>query len=345
MSAISPEYEKAFGRSISGRDHWENNGWGLRLLDSKEEVEFLLWTSPYVLRAGTEFVRDITTIQTLLVKRSLRASAQPTDNDFIYSGWDPQDHLTLADLIVERIPKGIDWRIGGRTFTFRDGTWRIFGKSGGVDMDLNLTPFGRPIWYVGPPMDPLRQGEGWYWAFVDANGKLQVNGNQHKVTGSGIHERHIMHDARFDLVKETAGRGFIWFLGLGEKFRFLLSDFGGRGREFFLTTMGFTCSSPSKDVEIKDLEEWVDPRSKFSVPSSFRISVDSEEVRLDAEVRAYCRGYYPWNFMKHSNSVLYFFLCGLVGYYELKSAGWKKVNFAANERCYVHKNWSFHRRA
>jgi len=85
--------------------------------------------------------------------------------------------------------------------------------------------------------------------------------------------------------------------------------------------------SGRKDVAKEIQQEWVGPRSKFSLLFRYRISVGSKAVRLDAEVRAYGGAYYPWNLIKHSNSV---FFSGLTGFYKLKRSGWKSLSSHLN---------------
>lgn len=341
MKAISKNDEMAFGKRVRGQDHWENSGWGLYLLDRKKETEFLVWTSPYIVRAGNEFFEDIITVQTLLAKRSLNELRVLKDNDFVYKGWDVPDHLSEEDLTIREGKSSITWSVDGRSYSFGDGSWKILGMHAGVGMDLVLTPFGDSIWYVGPPMDPLKKGEGWYWAFADVRGRISSGGEAFRVEGMGIHERHVIHGPRFDMVNETKGQGFTWFLGLGKKFRFLLSNFRGRGTEFYFLR-GSSRFKTQRGIDMEITEEWLDPRSKFSPPSRWHITVDTGEVYLNANVSSYLRAYYPWTFMKHSNNVLYFFLSSLFGYYRLKIDGWKKVEFSKQDRSYVHTNWAFH---
>jgi hypothetical protein len=145
------------------------------------------------------------------------------------------------------------------------------------------------------------------------------------------------------LTHETRGRGFTWFAGLGDNFAFLLSDFRKRGLEFSFLTSNSQFNARDDEVRINVLEEWTDPRSRFRVPCKWHLSVFSRAIELDVDINGYLRGYYPWTFMKHSFSVLYFFLSNMKGYYLLKD-NWKRKLFSREDRCYVHTNWSFHQR-
>jgi len=335
----------AFGIRVRHRDHWENSGWGLYLVDRKKDAEFLVWTSPYIVRAAKDFSKDIITVQTLLARHSLSGSKKLEDNDFVYGGWDMQDHLRDEDLVIDRSNRGVGWKIADRSYSYKKGRWRIVGTHAGVYTNLHLTPLGEPIWYVGPPMDPLRKGQGWYWVFAEVNGDISLDGESYDVQGMGIHERHIIHGARFDLVKETRDQGFTWFVGLGQGFTFLLSNFRGRGKEFYFLSKDRVFEAFDKEVTAVTSAQWVDPRSRFSAPCRWHLTVNAKKVYMDAHVSGYVRAYYPWTFMRNSNNVLYFFLSSLRGRYRLESEGWRTTEFSSKDRCYVHTNWSFHKRS
>lgn len=344
MGRIEAWHESPFGIDKEGADHWENCGWGLYLLDESEGKEFLVWTSPYIVRAGEEFSRDILTVQTMLATGTRSdGKASLVDNDFVYSGWDVQDHLSSSEVKARVDGKTALWNFGHRTYLFDGSGWRVEGAHAGVELTLSLSPFGEAIWYLPPDRDPISTGEAWFWAFADARGSVKIGNSLYSVVGRGIHERHIIHGLRY-MTEETGGRGFSWFLGLGGDYRFIISDFRGRGLEAHFVTPSSYVKASGDDITIDKTEQWVDPRSRFAVPSRWRLVVEADELYLNASLSAYLRAYYPWTFMKRANTVLYFFLTSIDGYYRIGGRNGEKRRMGGGDRGYVHMNWAFHQR-
>lgn len=345
MKEITKWHEMPFGLSKKGVDHWENNGWGMYLV-SDDGVEFLIWTSPYIINSGKEFAINILTVQTMLAMYSggRGPANEVLDNPFIYKGWDLHDHLTVEDVRIIDEPTGVTWSFKQRLYSYKGNhRWKLSGCDAGVCFDLDMNIFKEPIWYLPADSDPLVNGEAWFWAFADINGWLSVNEKKYNVKGWGIHERHIVHGNEYQLPQETKGEGFYWMLGLGEGYRFILSSFAGRGLELYLLTKDHTLKAANNDISVEVLEKWTDTRSKFTVPTKWRVVSESSEVYLNAVFKSYLRAYYPWTFMKSGNTVLYFFLTYTEGHFVDKTKS--LITRLESGRGYVHMNWMFHRRS
>ena len=85
---------------------------------------------------------------------------------------------------------------------------------------------------------------------------------------------------------------------------------------FFLTVEGeemtFLPGQAGVTVTYTPFDTWHDRRSGLLMPTRWQIVCESPEGRLDLELTATARGYYPWD-MKRGYQLMYWFLCNANG--------------------------------
>lgn len=323
---------------------FDNFGWCI-LFHTDDELN-LLWTAAYALNNGDNGpypFTDRSMLQTTSISAPRGAAFDRglVDNEFTSIGWDPIDMLSTRDLQIESSERSARWRVGGREFSYESGTWAISGLHAGVAADVSFKSAAPPFWYTDPSSN-VQSGELWVNQFAQAEGLLRHGDSEKYVRGYGWHEHHTQLRQGFDPLELNWGRGLNFFAGFSESVMVYTHgrpDTGsGHGR---LVIDGLTIPfDGGESFSLEPTEYWRDPRSWFSVPSRWRLLMESSSVRVNLEIAAAGRASYIWPY-KHGASHQYWYLCEASGFVQVE--GSDKVPIV-DMLSVVNINRGFHRR-
>jgi hypothetical protein len=291
----------------SEQDLWENHGFLVRGR-SKEGDDIMLWTSPYIVHRGPHsyYVSAMNILQTVLVKTRYSAEEKKVmhDNNFVASGWSPSEYLPSGSIKVDRGDRRVLWKVREREYEDAPPHWSIRGMHAGVDLNLSFEALV-PSFTVFPHDRFAQDGITWYEAYLRAKGKVSYAGKTTDVEGYACHERVIItrdHEPHL-----MVGRGLYWHHLFDDRVQawVMTAPTVGYGLSYVVVDgETFKCEGP-QDVRIDDVDTWVDPRSGFSVPCRWRISVKTPIGLLQLEAGAYARAYYPWAPFAKTMNILY----------------------------------------
>jgi hypothetical protein len=92
----------------------------------------------------------------------------------------------------------------------------------------------------------------------------------------------------------------------------------------YVVVDGTTYKAEGPDaVRVEDVEWWTDPRSGFTVPRSWRVTVTTPVGTLSVDAGAYARAYYPWSPFANTWNILYWMPAMASGSFD----GTEKIEF------------------
>jgi hypothetical protein len=238
------------------------------------------------------------------------------DNNFHRTTMNPTDFHKYDDLKLTRTDDRVTWQLGETVFTCTPPNWHIGGRSGEAIFDVSLHQLPDPVvWSYGTREVAGGQGIGGGYCYIGGEGTITL-GDQVLLLRNiaGVHERlafstglNVLEGVKRDTgfgsgiaIHVLEGDVHIW--GLGDINALM----------FFVTVEGqhltFLPGEPTAKVTYTPLDQWHDKRSGMLMPSRWSLVCESDEGRLDLELAANARGYYPWD-MKHGYQMMYWFLC------------------------------------
>jgi len=308
----------------AGLNLWENHGW--MIWDQVDGEDILLWLSPYRVVGGQPggpfAVGDVALSQTLLLRGRFEGASRRslTDTPYLAVGYDLGDHLPGDALAISVDEDRATWRVGDRTFEAAPPTWRIRGEHAGVDVDLELTAMGPPLWLADPTVTVEQSEERWLTQCARARGTIRHRGATLTIDGYASHERHVHCGTRYDPPRLLAASGVTWHSGSGDGVQVIALSRPSLGRAWARLVFDDGVAefrTPDATCEIHETESWVDPASRLSVPSAWRASFHGTAGSLDIEARAFARAYYLWPHFRHGATVLYWWLADATVRYDL----------------------------
>jgi hypothetical protein len=239
------------------------------------------------------------------------------NNNFHRTGMNPADFFAYDDLRIERSDNAVIWRLGDIVYTCSPPTWHLGGSAGGVSFDVHLHQLPKPVvWSYGTKQDAIANGIGGGYCYVGGEGTITIGDRVLELRNiAGVHER-LVFTTGLDLIAQSSGdstgfgqgiaihllEGDVWVWGLGS-----VDDL-----MFFLTVEGEPITyMPSHDgskVKYTPLDPWHDIRSGLLMPARWLLECESAAGRLELELKATARGYYPWD-LKRGYQLMYWYLC------------------------------------
>lgn len=286
-----------------GRDRSEDAGFIVTA--SADGYDLYLYTCPYVVSGagqGIWIVPDGRINGTIFYAiPHERRGRGLWDNDFHRAGWHLPEYLQPSDHEVVEESDRVAWRMGGREYTWRPGSWEVTGTHAGVETDLRVRPVAEPMWRWGP-WESLRENDSaGYKVSCQAEGTIEAGGKTYRLRdGYATHERAAVGQSR-DFVAEVAdGAEMFMFEIRGEDFDMTAFRHTGRAMEAgtLRTSDGFHqfgMGVEQSRMSITTLERWDDPRTGLRVPARWHIGMASAEGIVDLEVTSSGRSYFHYN--------------------------------------------------
>jgi hypothetical protein len=324
------------------QDLWENHGFLVRG-ETPDGVDYTLWTSPYIVKRGPEsyYSGEMDILQTMLVAGKFSAEQKKVmnDTDFVAYGWAPFDHEERGFITADRNDERVLWKVGNREYEDAPPHWAIRGEHGGIDLDLSFDAYV-PAFDVYPHDRFSEDGIAWYEAYLRAAGTIGYQGKQLDVSGYACHERVIV--TRDHVPEKLRDRGLYWQHLFGDRVQawVMTSPSANEGLAYVVVDgETFRAEGPA-EVEIEDLDYWVDPRSWFRVPYRFKIKVQTTGGELELVAGAYARAYYPWTPFRDTVNILYWMSAEATGTFTRNDGETVPIE---NEKYMAHSNrviWS-----
>ncbi len=296
---------------------WDNHGWCVVAEQGDEEL--LIWTSPYVLKNATNgpfLVPAASVLQTTFLRVRYPADQKTSmhDNEFTSVGWDLADFLDGDALRIVEGRTQVTWEVLDRTYGFAPPNWFVRGAHAGLWCDLEFTPAAPAFWYSDPAADLRTEPELWVNQFARVRGEVRVAGRSYRIDGRGWHEHHTHLKPAFDPLTMNSGVGVNFHAGFGadvQVYAHKRSSGRGHGRAV-LGDRVLHFDDPTA-IALEPVELWRDPRSWFSVPSRWRVTMRSPEGAVDLRVSAYARAYYLWPYYRDGHAHQYWYLARAEG--------------------------------
>jgi hypothetical protein len=328
MSAVQParpsDYRDHRPLALSGLNLWENHGW--MVWDRVGGEDLLLWLSPYRLvgrQVGSPFTTEDNALSQTLVLRAAYEGAERAmmhDTPFLGVGYDPGDFLPADALQVEVTSERATWRVGKREFTAAPPRWSVRGEHAGVEVDLEMTAMGPPLWLADPRRTVEESQERWLTQCARARGRVKHRGQLLEIDGYASHERHVHCGTRYDPPRLLSAKGVTWHSGSGDGVQVITLSrpslrLAWSRLVFDQDQVEF--SAPDHECRIEETDFWVDPQSRLQVPCAWRSSFRGPSGSLEVEARAFARAYYLWPNFKRGVTVCYWWLADARVRYEL----------------------------
>lgn len=296
---------------FAGRDDFYDDC-GFAFVAEAGEWDIMVGNFMYFFQGGkahpkSQWLGDGIVINNLVIitPRSARGKGM-TDNNFSRNGMNQSDFFDYDELEVSRTDDCVTWSMGGMTYELSPYLWRMHGKTGECEYDVHFTQMDADVvWSYGTREDAVKTGLGGGYVYVDVTGTMTVGGKTYPIDkGTGVHERLVWSQG-MDMVSiagndDGYGTGFainmlggdcqVWGLGVPWD------------PMFFLTVEGkqieYLPGQEGKTRNYEKLDFWHDPRSGMVFPSRWRVTLESGEGKLDLELSAMGRAYYPWELKK-----------------------------------------------
>jgi hypothetical protein len=239
------------------------------------------------------------------------------NNNFHRTGMNPASFYDYENLELTRTDDSVTWKLGDIVYTCSPPNWHLGGRAGGVEFDVHLHQLAKPVvWSYGTRDDAPAKGIGGGYAYVGGEGTISIGDRVLELRNiAGVHER-LCFTTGIDVIAQSGAdttgfgqgiaihllEGDVWVWGLGS-----VNDL-----MFFLTVEGkeltFIPSIDGSKITYTPLDPWHDRRSGLLMPTRWQVECESEEGRLELELSASGRAYYPWD-MKRGYQLMYWFLC------------------------------------
>lgn len=239
-----------------------------------------------------------------------------TDNNFHRTTMNPYDFCGYDDLKVTRTADSVVWQLRDAVISCTPPTWHLGGRSGQAVFDVNIHQLPEPVnWSYGTREMSPQTGIGGGYCYIGGQGTITIGEQVLSLRNvAGVHERLVFTTGINVVEGVTRDTGF----GSGLAVHLLEGDVKVWGLGdinalmFFVTVDGkemtFLPGQPNARVSYTPLDPWHDKRSGMLMPSRWQLVCESDEGRLDLELNASARGYYPWD-LKHGYQMMYWFLC------------------------------------
>jgi hypothetical protein len=300
---------------------YDDIGWGFTA--ETDELDVLVGNFIYNFQGGprhpkSQWLADGYVINDLVVVAPKAQRGRPmADNNFHRAAMNPANFYAYDELHVTRKDDAVVWRLGDIVYTCSPPTWHLGGRSGQASFDVHFRQQPSPVvWSYGTHEDAPTHGIGGGYCYVEGEGTITVGKQVLEIRNiAGVHER-LCFSTGLDVIAQVGAdtTGF----GQGIAIHVLEGDVGvwalGSVDDlmFFLTVDGQHINYlPRHDgsvVTYTPLEPWHDRRSGLLMPTRWRVCCESAAGRLDLELAASGRGYYPWD-MKRGYQLMYWFLC------------------------------------
>ncbi len=325
---------------------WENHGWGIRSIE--EDGDALVWTSPYLLRSRRNgpFIKEkFCALQSMIahVRYTRAQKRRMHDNDFIALGWNGLNDLRVVDELKTLTDgeKAV-WQVGGMCFEAAPPIWKVQGVHRDIHYDIACEAESPAIWLTDRNRSALEHGDRWYLVNARSRGTVKVADIEIPMAGMGWHERHVHLNDYYDPIELLQGPGILFHNGYSSNLhvhlmaRPRLGIFRARilheGVEYDFS------GKPSVSVDV--LEEWLDPRSRMVVPSSWLVTLTSGNAELELHVQAFARTYYLWNFLTGGVNLLYWWIAEANGHFDHPSG--RRIDIVEMKHV-VHQNQVMYR--
>ncbi|MCB2048508.1 MAG: hypothetical protein KDE32_09815 [Novosphingobium sp.] len=318
---ISAEAEKPWlGLFGDKQDFYDDCGFTLTA--STDEHDIMVGNFMYFFQGGkqrpkSQWLGDgIANNNLVVITPKDRRGKGMYDNNFSRNGMNLEDYFSYDDLKVTEENGAVVWRMGKMEYVLNGPHYAMRGISGECEYDIRFTQLDAPaVWSFGTREAAPQAGIAGGYCYLEAEGTLKVGKTTYDIRGGrGVHERlgfsetldpnaNSQHDVNgfgnAFAIHILGGDVWVWGLGSFE------------APMFFLTVEGkdltFLPGAPGTEISYELLDPWHDPRSGLYMPSRFRANMTSPEGRLELEMQATGRAYYPWE-MKRGYQFMYWHL-------------------------------------
>ncbi len=298
---------------------WENHGWAIR--STEGDGDALLWASPYLLRSRRDgpFIKEkFCALQSMVahVNYTAEQKRRMHDNDFLAIGWDGmRDLRDVGELEIDVRTDRAVWSIDDMRFTAAPPTWAIHGTHRDVRYDVVLEACEPAIWLTDRHTTALENGDRWFLVNARSRGQLNLAGGEIPVSGMGWHERHVHLNDYYDPADLLEGPGIVFHNGYAADLQVHLMARPRRGvyRARILHDGASYDFSGSQMISVETVQEWIDPRTRMSVPCTWLLRIGDGSADLELHVQAFARTFYLWNFLTGGVNILYWWIAESVG--------------------------------
>lgn len=242
-------------------------------------------------------VDDSFKAQTTLLVCSTDHRGGIQDNDFIGNrtwatdNWQPGEVVRTDDAVI--------WTLGNRHHVCRPPFWEITGEHMGIEFDLQLTGIGDAAYHKGPFRDLATNGLAGYEHPLCAEGTITVNGKTYRLRKDksfGCQEKFIQ--PAWDLADVLCGETYYWAWWASDNVRIFIYYYPSVGKTYSHVTVDgkevpFSENGQS-DINMEELEYWIDPRTRLRVPVKWHFSMKSASGTIDMDIAAANRTYYSY---------------------------------------------------
>lgn len=303
---------------------YDDIGWGFTA--ETDDLDVLIGNFIYNLMGGpdhphSQFLCDGWVHNNLIIVSEKSKRGQPIgDNNFHRTGMNAANFYGYDDLEVSRTDDAVVWKLGDAVFTCTPPTWHLGGSQGGVEFDVNFRQLPKNVvWSFGPRESAGAAGVAGGYCYVTGEGTMKMEGRTLELYNiAGVHERLAYSTglalSSVDRLPDTEPPGFgnalcihvlegdvwVWALGSVEEPMVNLTVEGAQ--------VTYMPALDGSKVTYRPFDPWHDTRSGLYMPSRFQMTCESSEGRLDLELNATARGYYPVD-LKRGHQAMYWLLC------------------------------------
>jgi hypothetical protein len=302
---------------------YDDIGWSF--VAETDELDLCIGNFIYNFQGGpahpkSQFLCDGWVHNNLIIASPKNRRGEPlTDNNFHRTGMNPADFYGYDELEITRTGDTVTWKLGDIVYTCSPPNWHLGGSAGGVEFDVHLRQLPKPVvWSYGTREQATAQGIGGGYCYIEGEGTIKMGDRVLELRNiSGVHER-LVFTTGLDLIAQKGAdtdppgfgqgiaihvlEGDVWIWGLGSVNELM----------FFVTVEGTPLTyMPHLDgstIKYTPLDPWHDHRSGLLMPTRWQVVCDSADGRLELELAATARGYYPWD-LKRGYQFMYWYLC------------------------------------
>ena len=218
------------------------------------------------------------------------------DNDFISNRIDPV-HST-GNMVVTMNDDHVDLDIDGQHLISRPPYWELKGEAhNGIKYDIVGKATGPAVWSLGKYEDMIENGMAGYDLGMSYEGSITANGVEYKLDPGTLGNRQYVTIGdkwvSGALLERYSKHAYIWatcenaevFVWIKEATNMVL------GRTVI---DGETVEFAPEEVNVEELEHWVDPRSGLNLPVKWRVNMKNDKGHASLEITAYARYIYSF---------------------------------------------------
>jgi len=219
----------------------------------------------------------------------------PTDdrlmknNDFIANRMDPLGHFDNFEAVREA--NKVVWKAGDRQIICYPPYWELKGEHLGVDINMKLSGIGKSIPYHGIWQDLATNGVAGNEQLAKAEGSFTCNGETYTLDeGWAVRERTCLGRGWDVPSLLGSAEGYIWGWCFSDAVKVFCFAQGGSGhfagRVYLEDGM---IEFGADDTVVEPLASWIDPLTRATYPTGWRITMRSNAGSLELNVDTWSR--------------------------------------------------------